>query len=49
MGRQKYVVELYRGLHKSAADKAWAEAVFKKARNRYHPATQKSVAKAMEG
>lgn len=49
VGRQKYVVELYRGLHKSAADKAWAEAVFKKARNRYHPATQKSVAKAMEG
>jgi len=49
VGRQKFVVALYTALRKNPEDKAWAEAVFKKARVRYHPATQKSVDKAMEG
>ena len=47
VGRQKFVVPLYTALRKNAEDKAWAEAVYKKARDRYHPATQKSVGKAM--
>jgi leukotriene-A4 hydrolase len=47
VGRQKFVVPLYTALRKDPQDKAWAEAVFKKARERYHPATQKSVGKAM--
>ena len=49
VGRQKFVVNLYTALRKNPDDKAWAEAVFKKARERYHPATQKTVGKAMEG
>ncbi|HEU4777538.1 MAG TPA: M1 family metallopeptidase [Telluria sp.] len=49
VGRQKFVVNLYTALRKNPEDKAWAEAVFKKARERYHPATQKTVGKAMEG
>jgi len=49
VGRQKFVVSLYTALRKNPDDKAWAEAVFKKARERYHPATQKTVGKAMEG
>ncbi|MFL6657436.1 MAG: M1 family metallopeptidase [Massilia sp.] len=47
VGRQRFVVPLYTGLRANAEDKAWGEAVFKQARERYHPATQKSVAKAM--
>ncbi|HEY0064277.1 MAG TPA: M1 family metallopeptidase, partial [Telluria sp.] len=49
VGRQKFVVVLYTALRQNPEDKAWAEAVFKKARERYHPATQKTVDKAMEG
>jgi len=47
VGRQKFVVPLYTALGKNPQDKAWAEAVYKKARERYHPATQKSVGKQM--
>lgn len=47
VGRQKFVLPLYTALRKNPQDKAWAEAVYKKARERYHPATQKSVGKQM--
>ena len=47
VGRQRFVVPLYAGLRKHPEDKAWAEGVYKKARERYHPATQKSVDKKM--
>jgi len=47
VGRQRFVVPLYAALRKNAEDKAWAEAVYKRARERYHPATQKSVDKEM--
>lgn len=47
VGRQKFVVPLYTALRKNPQDKAWAEGVYKKSRERYHPATQKSVDKQM--
>ncbi len=47
VGRQKFVLPLYAALQKDAADKAWAAAVYKQARARYHPATQASVDKQM--
>jgi leukotriene-A4 hydrolase len=47
VGRQRMVLPLYDGLRKNPEDKAWAEAVYKKARERYHPATQKGVDKKM--
>jgi leukotriene-A4 hydrolase len=47
VGRQKFVKPLYAALIKNPQDKAWAEAVFKEARPRYHPATQKSVSALM--
>jgi leukotriene-A4 hydrolase len=47
VGRQKFVVPLYTALRKQPQDKAWAEEIYKKARERYHPATQKSVDKQM--
>jgi hypothetical protein len=47
VGRQKFVVPLYAALRKNPDDKAWAVAVFKEARPRYHPATQASVDKQM--
>ena len=47
VGRQKFVVPLYTALRKQPHDKAWAEDVYRKARERYHPATQKSVDKQM--
>ncbi len=49
VGRQKFVVPLYTALRKEPQDKAWAEAVYKQARERYHPVTQASVDKAMAG
>ncbi|NML63424.1 M1 family metallopeptidase [Massilia sp. RP-1-19] len=49
VGRQKFVVPLYTALRKKPQDKAWAESVYKKSRERYHPATQKSVDKQMAG
>ena len=47
VGRQKFVVPLYTALRKNPQDKAWADSVYKKSRERYHPATQKSVDKQM--
>ena len=49
VGRQKMVLPLYTELRKNPQDKAWAEAMYKKARASYHPATQKSVDKKMAG
>ena len=47
VGRQKFVVPLYTALRAKPEDKAWADAVYKKARERYHPLTQKNVDKQM--
>jgi leukotriene-A4 hydrolase len=47
VGRQKFVVPLYAALLKNPEDKAWADGVYKLARERYHPATQASVDKQM--
>jgi leukotriene-A4 hydrolase len=43
VGRQKFVVPLYAALHAQPEDKAWADALYRKARARYHPETQASV------
>jgi hypothetical protein len=45
VGRQKFVVPLYTALLKNPDEKAWAKAVYAKARERYHPVTQTSVDK----
>ncbi|MES2320432.1 MAG: M1 family metallopeptidase [Pseudomonadota bacterium] len=47
VGRRRFVLPLYTGLRKHPEDKAWAVAVYKEARARYHPVTQKSVDKEM--
>jgi aminopeptidase N len=47
VGRQKFVVPLYTALRQNPDDRAWADAVYKTARERYHPATQGSVDKQM--
>lgn len=47
VGRQKFVVPLYGALRASTEDRAWAERVYKAARERYHPETQGSVDKQM--
>ncbi|MDK6078142.1 M1 family metallopeptidase [Massilia varians] len=47
VGRQKFVVPLYGALRANADDRAWAERVYKAARERYHPETQGSVDKQM--
>ena len=47
VGRQKFVVPLYAALRADAEDRAFAEKVYKSARERYHPETQSSVDKAM--
>jgi leukotriene-A4 hydrolase len=47
VGRQKFVVPLYAALRADAGDRAWAEDVYKAARERYHPETQGSVDKAL--
>lgn len=47
VGRQKFVVPLYAALRANAEDRAWAEKVYKAARERYHPETQSSVDKTM--
>ena len=47
VGRQKFVVPLYTALRQDPDDRAWADAVYKTARERYHPATQGSVDKQM--
>ena len=46
-GRQRFVIPLYTSLRKHPEDRAWAEALYKKARERYHPLTQKGVDKQM--
>jgi aminopeptidase N len=43
VGRQKFVLPLYAALHARTEDKAWADAVYRKARARYHPETQAGV------
>jgi aminopeptidase N len=47
VGRQKFVVPLYAALRAKDEDRAWAENVYKAARERYHPETQGSVDKTM--
>ncbi|MCD2516904.1 M1 family metallopeptidase [Massilia sp. G4R7] len=47
VGRQKFVVPLYTALRAKPDDRAWAERIYKLARERYHPETQGSVDKAM--
>ncbi len=47
VGRQKFVVPLYAALRANPEDRAWAETVYKAARERYHPETQSSVDKTM--
>lgn len=47
VGRQKFVVPLYTALRANPEDRAWAENVYKSARERYHPETQGSVDKQM--
>ena len=47
VGRQKFVVPLYAALRAKGEDRAWAESVYKAARERYHPETQTSVDKQM--
>lgn len=47
VGRQKFVVPLYTALRARTDDRAWAERIYKTARERYHPETQGSVDKAM--
>ena len=47
VGRQKFVVPLYTALRANGEDRAWAESVYKAARERYHPETQGSVDKQM--
>jgi aminopeptidase N len=47
VGRQKFVVPLYTALRANPDDRAWAENVYKAARERYHPETQASVDKQM--
>lgn len=48
VGRQKFVVPLYAALRAKPDDRAWAERVYKAARERYHPETQSSVDKQMK-
>ena len=47
VGRKKFVVPLYAALRANPQDRAWAEGVYKAARERYHPETQVGVDKAM--
>jgi aminopeptidase N len=47
VGRKKFVVPLYAALRAQDEDRAWAENVYKAARERYHPETQVGVDKAM--
>ncbi|MFD2365359.1 M1 family metallopeptidase [Pseudoduganella sp. GCM10020061] len=47
VGRQKFVVPLYTALVQDPKERAFAVGVFAKARERYHPETQASVARVM--
>jgi aminopeptidase N len=48
VGRKKFVLPLYTALFKNPADREWALALYKQARPRYHPDTQKAVNKLQE-
>ncbi|MYN07118.1 M1 family metallopeptidase [Pseudoduganella aquatica] len=48
VGRKKFVVPLYTALLKNPAERDWALALYKQARPRYHPDTQKAVDKLQE-
>ena len=48
VGRKKFVVPLYAALRANPQDRAWAEGVYKAARERYHPETQVGVDKVMK-
>jgi aminopeptidase N len=48
VGRQKFVVPLYKALLENPKDAVWAKGVYAKARPRYHPETQGSVDKLLK-
>jgi leukotriene-A4 hydrolase len=48
VGRQKFVVPLYKALLANPNEAAWAKSVYAKARPRYHPETQGSVDKLLK-
>ncbi|MGW8390054.1 M1 family metallopeptidase [Pseudoduganella sp. HUAS MS19] len=48
VGRQKFVVPLYKALLNNPNEAAWAKGVYAKARSRYHPETQGSVDKLLK-
>lgn len=48
VGRRKYLMPLYAALAKSAAGKARAQAIFKKAKPHYHPIAADSVARLLQ-
>ncbi len=48
VGRQRFVVPLYTALQANVEDRAFGAAIYRKARPRYHPATQVSVDKKMQ-
>ncbi|WP_028102948.1 M1 family metallopeptidase [Pseudoduganella violaceinigra] len=48
VGRQKFVVPLYKALLATPNEAAWAKGVYAKARPRYHPETQGSVDKLLK-
>jgi leukotriene-A4 hydrolase len=47
VGRMKFAVPLYAALVERPDDKAWAVALYGKARDHYHPATQSGIDKLM--
>jgi aminopeptidase N len=47
VGRRKFVAPLFAELAKQPADKAWAEALYARIRDRYHPVTQAAVDTAL--
>jgi len=48
VGRKKFVLPLYTALLKNPAERDWALALYKQARPRYHPDTQKAVDKLQD-
>jgi leukotriene-A4 hydrolase len=48
VGRQKFVVPLYKALLNNPNEASWAKGVYAKARPRYHPVTQGSVDKLLK-
>jgi hypothetical protein len=47
VGRRKFVAPLFTELAKQPDDKAWAEALYERIRDRYHPVTQAAVDTAL--